>query len=64
MYAKWFHWILSEFTDYNEQDPMGHNWCKSCMLRDFIGFWVNLLITMNEIQWDVIDAKVLWTKIS
>jgi len=34
LYVKWFHWILSEFTDYNEQDPMGRNWCKSVMNKD------------------------------
>jgi hypothetical protein len=29
LYTKWFHWILSEFTNHNEQDLVGYN--------DFIG---------------------------
>jgi hypothetical protein len=35
MYVKWFHWILSEFTDYNKRvHLMEHNGFQSLMNED------------------------------
>jgi hypothetical protein len=34
MYAKWFHYIMSELTDSNEQDLMEKQWLTGLMNGD------------------------------
>ncbi len=34
MYAKWFHWILSEFTSYNERGPVKNSEFIDLMNKD------------------------------
>jgi hypothetical protein len=40
LYAKWFHWILSEFTNYSEQHLVGKQWIH----------WFSELELMNYTQ--------------